>query len=89
MKNHYFVEMTDTFGGEANYCWVNRFIVSASSERGAMRKVAKKTGFAVRSVGCDRWDAVGACVCYFVEWMMLQTSRFIRTTIPESRYCNV
>ena len=69
MKNHYFVEMTDTFGGEANYCWVNRFIVSASSERGAMRKVAKKTGFAVRSVGCDRWDAVGACVCYFIEWI--------------------
>ena len=67
MKNHYFVEMTDTFGGEANYCWVHRFIVSASSERGAMRKVAKKTGFAVRNVCCDRWDAVGACVCYFVE----------------------
>jgi len=69
MKNHYFIEMTDTFGGEANYCWVNRFIVSASSPRGAMRKVAKKTGFAVRSVGGDRWDAVGACVCYFVEWV--------------------
>ena len=69
MKNHYFIEMTDTFGGEANYCWVNRFIVSASTERGAMRKVAKKTGFAVRNVGCDRWDTVGACVCYFVEWI--------------------
>lgn len=35
MKNHYFIEQTDTFGGEANYCW----------------------------------DAVGACVCYFVEWI--------------------
>ena len=69
MKNQFFVEMTDTFGGGANYSWVNRFIVSASSERGAMRKVAKKTGFNVRSVGCDRWDAVGACVCYFVEWI--------------------
>ena len=69
MKNHYFIEMTDTFGGEANYCWVHRFIVSANTERGAMRKVANKTGFAVRSVGCDRWDAVGACVCYFVEWI--------------------
>lgn len=69
MKNHYFIEMTDTFGGEANYCWVHRFIVSASSERGAMRKVAKKTGFTVRNVGCDRWDAVGACVCYFIEWI--------------------
>lgn len=69
MKNHYFVEMTDTFGGEANYCWVHRFIVSASSPRGAMRKVSRETGFAVRNVGCDRWDAVGACVCYFVEWI--------------------
>ena len=67
MKNHYFIEMTDTFGGDANYCWVNRFIISASSERGAMRKVARETGFNVRNVGCDRWDAVGACVCYFVE----------------------
>ena len=69
MKNHYFVEMTDTFGGEANYCWVHRFIVSASSERGAMRKVAKKTGFTVRNVGCDRWDSTRGAVCYFVEWI--------------------
>lgn len=69
MKNHYFIEMTDTFGGEANYCWVNRFIVSASTERGAMRRVCAKTGDSVRSVGGDRWDAVGACVCYFVEWI--------------------
>lgn len=44
MKNHYFIEMTDTFGGEANYCWVNRFIVSASSPRGAMRRVCARTG---------------------------------------------
>lgn len=67
--NRYIVEMTDTFGGEANYCWINRFIVSASTPRGAMRKVSRETGFAVRNVGCDRWDAVGACVCYFVEWV--------------------
>ena len=72
MKHHYFVEMTDTFGGEANYCWIHRFIVSASSHRGAMRKVSRETGFAVRctmSGDPERWDAVGACVCYFVEWV--------------------
>jgi len=69
MKNRYFIEMTDTFGGDANYCWVNRFIVSASSPRGAMRRVTARTGDRVRDVGCDRWDAVGACVCYFVEWI--------------------
>jgi len=69
MKHTYFVEMTDTFGGEANYCWVNRFLVSASSPRGAMRRVCTRTGDSVRNVGCDRWDAVGAHICYFVEWV--------------------
>jgi len=67
MKNHYFIEMTDTFGGEANYCWVNRFIVSASTPRGAMRRVCTRTGDKVRDVGCDRWDSRTACICYFVE----------------------
>lgn len=69
MKHTYFIEMTDTFGGEANYCWVNRFIVSASSPRGAMRRVCARTGDSVRSVGGDRWDSTRGCVCYFVEWV--------------------
>ncbi len=67
MKPTYFIEMTDTFGGEANYCWVNRFLVSASSPRGAMRRVCTRTSDSVRSVGCDRWDSTRGCVCYFVE----------------------
>jgi hypothetical protein len=69
MKNQYFIEMTDTFGGEANYCWVHRFIVSASSPRGAMRRVCTGTGDSVRSVGGDRWDSRLGCICYFVEWI--------------------
>ena len=69
MKHTYFIEMTDTFGGEANYCWVNRFLVSASSPRGAMRRVCARTGDSVRSVGGDRWDSTRGCVCYFVEWV--------------------
>ena len=69
MKNHYFIEMTDTYGGEANYCWVNLFIVSASTPRGAMRRVCTRTGDRVRNVGCDRWDSRTACICYFVEWI--------------------
>ena len=71
MKNRYIVEMTDTFGGEANYCWIHRFIVTASSERGAMRKVSRETGFTARCTmpgDPERWDAVGACVCFFVEF---------------------
>ena len=69
MKNQFFVEMTDTFGGEANYSWVNRFIVSASSELGAIRKVTRRTGYRARSVGGGRYNVPGACICYFVEWV--------------------
>ena len=73
MKNRYFIEMTDTFSGEANYCWVNRFIVSASTPRGAMRRVCARTGDMVRCE--DRynepqtWDSVIGCIRYFVEWI--------------------
>ncbi len=73
MKNQYFIEETDTFGGEANYCWVNRFIVSASTPRGAMRRVTARTGDKVRCV--DRynepqtWDSTIGCIRYFVEYV--------------------
>ena len=72
MKNRYFIEMTDTFSGEANYCWVNRFIVSASSHRGAMRRVCARTGDMVQCVmpgDPERWVSRTDCVCYFVEWI--------------------
>jgi hypothetical protein len=34
----YQVTYTDTFSGEANFCWVNRFEVQANTLRGAIRK---------------------------------------------------
>lgn len=67
----YFIEMTDTFGGESNYSWVNRFIVSASTMRGAMAKVSHEVGCNTRKVmdGGDfqRYDVIGACICFFVN----------------------
>ena len=33
MKMIYFVEVTDTFGGEVNYSWVRRYLVRAKSIR--------------------------------------------------------
>ena len=73
MKNHYFIEMRDTFGGEANYCWVSRFVVSASTPRGAMRRVCARTGDKVRCVDqyndLQTWDSTIGCIRYFVEWI--------------------
>jgi hypothetical protein len=71
VKNKYFVEMTDTYGGEANYAWVNRFLTSAVSARGAIRKVSRETGYPAKmdySTGdMSRYNVPGACICYFVS----------------------
>ena len=85
MKNRYIVEMTDTFGGEANYCWIHRFIVTASTHRGAMRKVSRETGFTARCTmpgDPERWDAVGACVCFFVEWVDADQAKSLQDNYP-------
>jgi len=49
--NTYFFEMTDTFGGELNYCWVHRFQIEAKSLRGALQKLSRETGFNFRFDG--------------------------------------
>lgn len=37
------IEYTDTFGGEANYCWVDRYTIRVDSDsRGAVMRAAKK-----------------------------------------------
>ena len=74
MKDTFFVEMTDTFGGEANYCWVKRFIVKATTFKGAIRIVAKETGYSGRikkvwDLGDEtRHDVKGACICFLTSY---------------------
>jgi hypothetical protein len=69
----YFVEVTDTYGGEANYCWAHHFKVEAKTERGAVRKVRREmelgSSRCVMDAGdMQRWDIKGAAICMFVEW---------------------
>ena len=66
------IEVTDTFGGEANYCWIKRYLVTANNERGAINKLARSEGAGWRkswdSGDLSRYDLTGACICCFVEW---------------------
>jgi len=62
-KNLYYIEHTDTFGGEANYSWVRRYIVQATTKAGAMRRVA--TGWRKDYEG--RYNSTSGCTCWFVE----------------------
>ena len=41
-------EITDTFGGEANYCWIKRGVVRARSLRGAITAIKRREGIACR-----------------------------------------
>ena len=70
-KNNYVIEMTDTFGGEPNYCWVRKYQTQSVSIRGAITKLSKHYGRNFRRDYCDkfsaRYNAVGAAICVFVE----------------------
>ena len=70
-KQNYFVEMTDTYGGESNYSWVKRFLVKAVSMRGAISKVTRETGYHARldyeTPNIARYNATSASICYFVQ----------------------
>jgi len=70
-KEIFYVEVTDTFGGEANYSWVRRFKVHANTMRGAMLKISRHLGVSAKQVGdygdLRRYDFKGTAVCAFVE----------------------
>lgn len=77
MSEHYCVEVTDTFGGEANYCWVNRYALTlpdGASDAAIMRAAKRAADYS----GCrGRWENFGedlafyprgACIVMFVTF---------------------
>lgn len=76
MKKQYTfkVEVTDTFGGEANYSWVRRYTFKAKSFQGAITMLAKEYGGAWRkTIECGdyaQYKAQGACITAFIysDW---------------------
>ena len=73
----YQIEVTDTFGGDANYCWVKRGTINAPDNATRRYLVRKAKAFAgwtnwkceVRDLGdiieIRPWDANMVC---FVSW---------------------
>lgn len=70
----YDIEMTDTFGGEANYCWVRRATIEApctSTSAMLVRRAKRALGITGRHKTTDwgdliRLDLAGACICIFI-----------------------
>lgn len=67
MKTLYFIEVTDTFGGEANYSWATRHVIKAKSLRGAVNALSRRSGISWHSVGCNRYDSKSGATCAFIE----------------------
>lgn len=66
------IEVTDTFGGEANYSWVRRYTVTAKSFLGAVQKLSRLEGLAWRCVGdfgdSKRYDSASGATCAFITF---------------------
>ena len=72
MATQFEIEVTDTFSGEANYCWVRRYTFKAKSMRGAIQKLARECGGGWRldysSGEYARYNLTGAAICCFVSY---------------------
>lgn len=70
-KNVYFAEITDTFGGDANYSWVTRHKIHANTMRGAVNKLSKDSGmqWQVNANYGDmmRYDSKSGATCFFIS----------------------
>ena len=77
MNTEFYIEITDTFGGEANYSWVTRHKVRATTERGAMRKIGRESGLSWRCTGnygdSQRWDSASGATCALVSLFDAET----------------
>lgn len=66
MKQLYFIEVTDVYGGEANYSWVTRHIIRAKSRLGAIQWLAKNSGINWRYDGM-RYNSASGATCAFIS----------------------
>lgn len=71
MKTLYYVEITDTYGGEANYSWVTRHVIKAKSTRGCANALSRRSGLNWHKTSdyCDlaRYDSASGATCAFIS----------------------
>lgn len=72
MKQTFDIEVTDTFGGEANYSWVRRYTYKANSILGAIQQLARQHGVGwVKEYDTGdtaRYNLTGSAICAFVTF---------------------
>lgn len=67
MKTLYFIEVTDTFCGEANYSWATYHVIKGKSERGAINRFSRLSGISWRRDWDDRYNSKSGMTCLFIS----------------------
>ena len=79
----FYVEITDTFGGQANYSWVTRHVIRASTMRGAIGKLSRRSGIGWRRVDNygdqARYDSRSGATCCFIEPLSTELIGYLDT----------
>jgi hypothetical protein len=77
----FFIEVTDTFAGEANYSWVKRYIVNANTMRGAVNKFSRYIkcpwGCVTDCGDMKRYDSKIDAACFFISWYDEQSDTYL------------
>jgi len=64
----FYFEMTDLFGGELNYSWVNKYAIEAKTFKSAQIRLGKEVGFNFNFDGI-KYKAKGGAIAYtFLEY---------------------
>ena len=67
----YFIEITDTFAGEANYSWATHYKVNAQNENDAIVKISNEYGIDWIKQWNDgeysRYDSESGATCLFIS----------------------
>lgn len=68
-KQVFYFEHTDLFAGECNYCFLNRFAVMATTERGAVNILSRHIGLSHRFDGSKYVSRSGCTAYYPIDWV--------------------
>lgn len=88
-KRLFVIEVTDVFGGEANYSWVTYHVITATTQRGAVNKFSRLSSMEWRGTGSDRYDSKSGATCFFIndyDEALHKDYRFDTDERPEPRF---
>ena len=66
-KERFYFHLTDTYGGETNYCWIKRYFVDANSLHGALCIISRETGYNFSLYCNEIYHAKGACIALVLD----------------------